>query len=308
MTPARLIEQTGSYPTTFSEHHPPIVTVEPGETVTIRTLDAFFNRVTTPEHKPSELCPMPNVNPVTGPIVVEGAEPGDALRVRFEAIEVDRDFAVTALIPNFGGLTRTTHTALLHPPLPERVRIMPIRDGEVHFSERVRLPVEPFVGTVGVAPVGEAIASVVPDQHGGNMDCVETCAGHTLILPVQVAGAHFFVGDAHAAQGDGEVTGVAAEVPARVRVTFELEKGRAPGWPRLESDAWLMATGSARPLEDAARIAWCELIDWLVADFGFERLEAYELLGQVGRLRVGNMVDPNYTVVAKVPRRYVAQR
>ena len=301
-----MVEPPDSPIYTFSSHHSPLATVDPGQRVTIRTLDAYGNRITSPDDRISEVCPAPYVDPLTGPIAVRGAQPGDALRVTIHEIEIDRDYAVTGLVPNFGGLTRTDRTALLHEPLPERVRIMPIREGQVHFTDRIRVPVHPFVGTVGVAPVLEAISSLVPDRHGGNLDCVDTCAGHTLIFPVFVEGASFFVGDAHACQGDGEVNGVAAEVPARVTVTFDVVSGGAPKWPRIESETELMATGSARPLEDAARIAWCELIEWMVADYGFHRLDAYELLGQVGKLRVGNMVDPNYTMVAKIDKRYLA--
>ena len=125
---------------------------------------------------------------------------------------------------------------------------------------------------------------------------------------MSVEGAYFYTGDAHAAQGDGELCGVACEMTARVRLRITVEKGRPIGWPRIESETELMAVGSARPMEDAARIAWVELIDWLGAGYGFDRLEAYQLLTHAGRLRVGNMVDPLYSVVAKIDRRYLPDR
>jgi len=303
--PTRTISHEAGTSFTLSPFHAPIATVASGETVQVDTLDAFSNKLNRESDRATDVGTRPFVNPLTGPIAVEEARPGDALHVTFETIEPARDFAVTALIPNFGGLTRTPATALLHEPLPEKTRIMPIKAGRVHFSDTISLPYEPFIGSVGVAPPGEAISSLVPDHYGGNMDCVETKPGTTLILPVLVDDAHFFIGDAHATQGDGELTGVAAEMPAHVRLRFELVKGAAPAWPRMRDDIWLMATGSARPMEDAARIAWCELIDWMVADFGFDRTEAYELLGQVGRMRLGNMVDPNYTMVAKIAREYL---
>lgn len=109
----------------------------------------------------------------------------------------------------------------------------------------------------------------------------------------------------HAAQGDGELCGVVCEVTARVTVRFGLEKGKTIAWPRIESPAELMAVGSTRPLEDAARIAWVELISWLEADHGFDRWEAYQLLTQAGRMRVGNMVDPKYSMVAKIDKRFL---
>ena len=301
----RLIHPPSDPVHTFSAHHPPLATVHPGETIVIETLDAFHNRITSESDRFSEKAAAPYVDPVTGPIVIEGAQKGDALRVTIHAIEPTRDHAVTGLVPDFGGLTRTPHTPMLHDPLPEVVRLMPIRDGEVHFSRTIRFPLRPFLGTIGVAPELEAISTLAPDRHGGNMDCAETAPGRTLMFPVFNEGGYFFCGDAHAAQGDGELTGVAAEIPARVTLTFDLDKGRAPAWPRIESDAELMAIGSARPMEDAARIAWTELIDWLVADHGFERLEAYQLLGQVGTMRVGNMVNPNYTMVARVRKAFL---
>ena len=304
----REIRQPGPYAYTYSPFHEPIARVEQGETVIVHTLDAFENRLNSPADKASVLCNFPYVNPQTGPLYVEGAEPGDTLAVKIHAIEPARDFAVTALIPNFGGLTGTGTTAMLNDPLPEQTRLLPLRDGHVVFNERIRIPYAPFVGTIGVAPQIEAINSLTPGTWGGNMDCVETAPGNEAWFPVFVAGAKFFVGDAHATQGDGEVTGVAAEIPARMTLSFRVLKGKRIGWPRIVSEEYLMATGSARPLEDAARVAWKELIAWLVADYGFDRLDAYHLIGQCGQMRLGNMVDPQYTMVAKIARRYVEGR
>lgn len=298
-----------SYVYTYGPSHPPIARVRCGETVVVETIDAFGGRLTKPDDRYSECCPgPPRANPQTGPLYIEQAEPGDTLVVHIDQIEPSEDFAVTALIPEFGGLTGTALTATLNAPLPERTRILPIEGDEIHFSESIRLPLEPFLGTLGTAPDLESISSLVPGRWGGNMDCLETAPGHSVWLPVFNPGALFFVGDAHARQGDGELTGVAAEMSARVTMRFELLKGRSIGWPRIESDEFLMATGSARPLEDAARIAWKELISWLAEDYSLERLEAYELLGLAGQMRLGNMVDPNYTMVAKIAKRWLPQR
>jgi acetamidase/formamidase len=274
----------------------------------VETIDAFGGRLTKPEDRYSNCCPgPPRANPQTGPLYIEQAEPGDTLVVHIDRIEPSQDFAVTALIPEFGGLTGTALTATLDAPLPERTRILPIEGEQIHFSESIRLPLEPFLGTLGTAPDLESISSLVPGRWGGNMDCLETAPGHSVWLPVFNPGALFFVGDAHARQGDGELTGVAAEMSASVTLRFDLLKGRSIGWPRIESDQFLMATGSARPLEDAARIAWKELITWLAEDYAFDRLDAYELLGLAGQMRLGNMVDPNYTMVAKIAKRWLPQ-
>ena len=182
---------------------------------------------------------------------------------------------------------------------------LPFEDGGVRFDKDRVIPYEPFLGTMGVAPEIEAVNALTPDYYGGNMDCVETRPGNEVWFPILVHGAHFFTGDAHANQGDGGLTGVALEIPAKVTVTFDLKKDYTVQWPRIISKEFIMVAGSARPLDAAARIAWVELIDWLVNDFGFDRLKAYHLLGQVGQMRLGNMVDPKFTMVAKMPRKYL---
>ncbi len=302
----REIHQTGPYCYTYSPAHPPIATVEPGETVTIYTLDAFENKMTPQVKRFADVCTYPFLNPQTGPILVSGAEPGDTLVVKIHEIIPTRDHAVTGTIPYFGGLTSTPLDPKLQPPLEEQWLFLPLEeDNGIRFDERRVIPYDPFLGTMGVAPEIEAVNSLTPDYYGGNMDCVETKPGNEVLFPVLVPGAHFFTGDAHASQGDGELTGVALEVPARVIVSFDLKKDSKINWPRIVSDEFIMVAGSARPLEAAARIAWVELIDWMVADYGFDRMKAYHFLGQVGQMRLGNMVDPKYTMVAKCPRRYL---
>lgn len=289
----------------FSPYTEAIARVAPGDVVDILTDDAFSSLVQTESDLPSKVLNFPFVNPQTGPIWVEGAEKGDTLVVEILEIEPTRDFAASAHIPYFGGLTGTTATALLNEPLPERVFIYPLRDGHVELPRGIRIPYAPFLGTIATAPEIEAISTLTPGTFGGNMDVADCCPGNTVRLPVNVPGALFYTGDAHAAQGDGELCGVACEITARVRLRFGLEKGRTIAWPRIESATELMTVGSARPLEDAARIAWVELIGWLVADHGFDKWEAYQLLTQAGTMRVGNMVDPQYSMVAKIAKGYL---
>lgn len=308
--PERVIRQPhGEYVYTYSGAHEPIAHVRCGETLCVETIDAFEGRLTNSGELYSERCPGPPwANPQTGPLFIEGAAPGDVLVCHLLSIEPATDFAVTALIPEFGGLTNTAATATLNSPLPESTRRLPIDEGELVFSDRVRLPLAPFLGTLGTAPPLEAISSLVPGRWGGNMDCIETAPSASVWLPVHHDGALFFLGDAHARQGDGEVTGVAAEMSARVTLRFELISRRRIGWPRIETSEYLMAVGSARPLEDAARIAWKELIAWLGEDEELDPLEAYQLLGLAGEMRLGNMVDPNYTMVAKIAKRWLPGR
>jgi acetamidase/formamidase len=262
---------------------------------------------------PSVVYEFPYLNPVTGPFHVEGAEPGDTLALHFVEIVPARDWAVSSTFPHFGALTSTHTTATLQPPLEERVwhYDVDVAAGVVRYHARrseltVELPLDPMHGTVGVAPAAsESRVTLVPDTHGGNMDTPELRAGVTVYIGVNVPGALFALGDGHARQGDGEVTGVAVEAAMRTTVVVDLVKGASTPWPRLESDTMLMSTGSARPLEDAFRISQHDLTRWTAALTGLDELDAYQLLGQAGRAAVGNVCDPNYTMVAKVAKAHV---
>jgi len=170
----------------------------------------------------------------------------------------------------------------------------------------VRIPLHPFLGCIGVAPAnGEARSSIVPAEFGGNMDAPEVSVGNTLYLPVNVPGALFYFGDGHAAMGDGEIAGSAIEVPMKARLQFDLVKGKHTGWPRFENDKEIMAAGIYRPVDDAVRIAFTELVRWIHADYGLSELDAYELLSKVGRIHLTEMVDPNYVVIASVEKKYL---
>ena len=297
------IRQSGSYHYVFSRYVDPIARVKPGETVAIYTEDAFESRITRATDRPSEILGS-YLNPQTGPIYVEDAEPGDTLAVRIESIELTRDWAVSIFLPSFGGLTSTRFTRTLQEPLPEKVWIYRIDGSTLSCGPRLRFPWRPFLGTIGTAPELEAISALTPFDHGGNMDVPDVKPGNTVYLPVRVPGALFFTGDCHAGQGDGELCGVALEITARVTLTFDLIKQRPIAWPRIESPDELMTVGSARPMEDAARIAYAELVGWLV-ELGWDRWEAYEALTQIGRLHVGNMVDTYYSLVAKIEKTYL---
>src|SRR5256886_3339634 len=174
---------------------------------------------------------------------------------------------------------------------------------------KVSFPLHPFLGCIGVAPAGgEARSSIVPAEFGGNMDAPEARPGFTLYLPVSVPGALLYIGDGHAAQGDGEVAGTAIEVPLRVRLPVDLIKRKKISWPRFENDASLMAVGAYRPLNDALRIAFTELVGWIHADYRLSDLDAYELLSKVARIHLVEMVDPNYVVVAVVDKKFLPPR
>lgn len=288
----------------------PLLTVRPGTVVELFTEDCFAGAVRGVDDLPSRVCTFPFLNPVTGPIAVEGAEPGDTLAVHFAEIIPARDWAVSATFPLFGALTATHATAMLHEPLEERVwrYDVDVAAGTCRFSARrsdvtVELPLDPMHGTVGVAPAAnEVLMSITPATHGGNMDTPEMRAGTTAYFGVNVGGGMLSIGDGHARQGEGEVCGTAVEAAMNTVVVVDLIKGGAPVSPRLESDGFLMTTGSARPLEDAYRISQSDLVAWVGELLALEQLDAYQLVSQAGLAPAGNVCDTNYTMVGKVPK------
>lgn len=295
----------GRYHYVYGPYAEPVLRVEPGAVISVETHDAFEGKIRSEADKPSEVLNFPYLNPQNGPIHVAGAEKGDCLAVRILSIRPrgPQPAGTTCLVPEFGGLVGTGATALLNPPLPERVKKMEVTpEGGVRFSDRVTLPYQPFIGTIGTSPEIEAISSLVPDSHGGNMDLPDVAPDSVIYLPVNAPGALLYLGDCHAAQGDGELCGVAVEHPTTTTVQVDLIKRWTIHWPRLENEAFYMTIGSGRPMEDAARIAYRELVRWLAAEFGFEELEAYLLLTQCGRVRLGNMVDPKYTLGASIAK------
>jgi len=253
-----------------------------------------------------------------GPFWIEGAEPGDTLVVKIVRLRLNRDTAVSFVRPaGLSALATDGRLRLLNDPLPtrrfvwriDRARQVGILDLPNSASKRIEIPLNPMLGRIAVAPAGdEAFGGLWPGNFGGNMDASDIREGTTVHLPVFHAGAHFYFGDVHAAQGDGEVCGSGLETTADVTFQFDLVKGRAIAWPRAEDADSIMVVGSARPLIDAFRIAHVELIEWLVAEYGFEKMEAYQVVSQAGTARVANVVDPLYSVVARFPKRLLPPR
>ena len=302
-------EDQGKFHYVYGPYAEPVMRIAPGDVVAVETLDAFGGAIKTEDDLPSQLLNMPFVNPQNGPIAVEGAEKGDVLAVHIHSLlpRGPQPVGTTALIPSFGALVADVNQ-MLNAPIVERVKKMEVtpEDG-VKFSDRVTLPYEPFVGTMGVSPEIEAVSSLQPDYWGGNMDCPDVAPGAIIYFPVQREGAHFFIGDCHGRQGDGELCGVAVEIPATVTVQIDLIKGWSIPGVRIETEDFIMSLGSARPMEDAARMAYRDLIRWLVEDYDFEESEAYFLATQAGKMRVGNMVDPKYTLGASMLKKYIEQ-
>jgi acetamidase/formamidase len=288
----------------------PVRRIRPGTVLRLWSEDAFCGALRSTADLSTEKVDLRFVNPQTGPFYVEGAEPGDALALHLVSLEPARDWAASATIPFFGGLTSTDRTATLQDPLPDTTWIYHVDSARrtVEFQARhtdlhIALPLEPMLGTVGVAPAGgEVRSSLVPDRFGGNMDTPQMRPGTTCYLGVNVDGALFSIGDGHYRQGEGESCGTAVEGAMISTVLVELVKGAAPLWPRLEDDEYWMTVGSSRPLEDAWRVSQVELVAWLIELFGLDRMDAYQLLSQIAEVPVANVVDANYSVVAKAPK------
>jgi acetamidase/formamidase len=250
---------------------------------------------------------LPFLNPQNGPILVEGAEKGDTVAIHLESIvpRGESPRGTICMIPHFGGLTSTDLTATLNAPLPEIVKKVNVDENGIYWNDRLTLPYKPHIGTLSCSPEIDSINSLTPDNHGGNMDVPDIAPGAIIYLPVRSPGARIFIGDAHACQGDGELCGTGVEIASYTTIHIDLIKGWTLDWPRLENEEMIMAIGSARPLEDATRIAYRELVYWLEKEYRIPQFDAYMLLSQCGTIRLGNVVDPKYSVGAGIKKSYL---
>jgi amidase len=301
---------------TYCYAHPVAARIKPGDTVKTNTRDASNDVFSASDTTVMSKLDLSAVNPQTGPFYVEGAEPGDTLVVHIDKISLNRDFGWGASIPYFGALAPEYKTAMITDPVPDKLFVWHLdKDKNVGVLDlpnskigKVEVPLKLFFGTIGTAPAGkECISSLVPGAHGANMDFNEVVEGVTMYFPVFVPGALFMLGDGHAAQGDGEIDGAAIETSFDAQFTVDLIKGKTIHWPRLENDEVLMSIGSTRPLMDALRIACADVVSWLVEDYGYDKYEALQLVGQVGKIEVANVVDPQYSVACEVPKKYLPQ-
>jgi acetamidase/formamidase len=240
----------------------------------------------------------PGPHPMTGPIFVEGAEPGDSLEVRLVAIDFLHPFGVAAFSPGGGVLPSDFPYAQL--------RVLRWQTGakSVEFGPGVRLPLTPFFGSIGVAPpvLSGRLSSTPPGWHGGNLDNKDLVAGSVLYLPVHVSGALLSIGDGHGMQGDGEVTGTALETSLRGTIEIRVRKGQRLRWPRAETPTHYMAMGLDPDLDEATRLATREMVDYFVAEKRLSLDDAYILCSLAADLRVTQAVDGTKGIHALVPK------
>ena len=284
--------------------------IRPGTRIVSWSEDCYDGGLTRRGQKPSEVLQPGHDNPQTGPFYVEGAEPGDTLAIRIEKLEPARDYAFSVAFPGFGALKGTDKTAMLNPDLPETVWYYEVDRTKGVARTRSQdnrlaweVPLAPFLGCLGVAPSGgEVRSTIVPGDFGGNMDCPEVRAGNTVYLGVRVPGALLSFGDGHFAMGDGEIMGTAIEGAMNVELVVDLIKKRETPWPRIENSEWMMSLGAARPLEDAARIAFKDMVRWVQERTGLAEMDAYEFVSQNAKAPIVQIVDPEYTVLVKIPK------
>lgn len=292
---------------TFSGAHAPVLRIKPGDHVVTFTIDArgFDSAGVQRGQAP---------NPETGPFFIEGAEPGDTLVVHLLRLETNRatGFSATLLAPYTADPGFLRLEALREPRtstwrIDTQNAVAYLDPGE--FSgPRIELPLRPMLGCVATAPANKAaIPTTFPDNFGGNMDYNGMGVGATVMLPVFEPGALFFLGDGHARQGDGEVLGSAIETSLDIEFSVDLIKGKKINWPRLENQDFIMVLESSRAINEALQHATTELMRWLMESYGFDERGASLLLGQGMEYEIANVVDPEFTIAAKMRKRYLGQ-
>ncbi|MBP2242939.1 amidase [Cytobacillus eiseniae] len=275
----------------FSKSNKPVKTVASGTTIEMETYDCFQNQIQSADTVVAEID-WNRINPATGPIFVEGAKPGDVLKVKIEKLEI-QDQGVMVVGPNLGVMGHRIEQM--------EAKIIPIRDGKALFNE-IEIPLNPMIGVIGVAPSGEGVNCGTPGAHGGNMDNKMVTEGATLYFPIFVEGALFGLGDFHAAMGDGEVSVSGIEIPGKATVTLEVLKDVKLRHPMLETEEVVTQIVSAETLDEACKIATEEMIDLIVNKTGRPLSEVTMLMSAAGQVEVCQIVDPLMTARMVVPK------
>ncbi|MDF0725970.1 acetamidase/formamidase family protein [Cytobacillus sp. S13-E01] len=275
----------------FNKNHKPVKTVASGITIEIETYDCFTDQIQSAETVVTEID-WNQINPATGPIYVEGALPGDVLKVKIEKLEIG-DQGVMVVGPNLGVMG--------HRITEMEAKIIPVRDGKALFNN-IEIPINTMIGVIGVAPEGEGVNCGTPGNHGGNMDNKMVTEGATLYFPVFTEGALFGLGDFHAAMGDGEISVSGIEIPGKATVTLEVLKDVKLQHPMLENDEVFTQIVSAETLDQACKVATEEMIDRIVAKSGLPLSEVTMLMSAAGQAEICQIVDPLMTARFVVPK------
>ncbi|NLJ97715.1 MAG: acetamidase/formamidase family protein [Tissierellia bacterium] len=277
----------------FSPDMKAIESILPGDTIVVETNDCFFQQIVSEEQILEEVD-YDRLNPATGPIYVEGAEPGDLLQVKILSIDIGEK-GVAAVVPEEGVLGDQVVKPI--------IKIMDIEDGQVVFNG-IRFSISPMIGVIGVAPRKEdgEWATDSPWRHGGNMDTKDIKAGSTLYFPVNQAGALLALGDCHAIMGDGEICFTGLEIPAQVMLKIDLIKNRSIKWPLVETDEYTMVIASGDDLEEAVYEATNQAVNHIKSGLEMEWEDAYILASLTVDLKISQVVDPKMTVRAAIPK------
>ena len=283
----------------YSRHNEPRLRIEPGETVLVETEDAFSGQIRSNEDR-RDKTKVPHGNPQTGPVWVEGAEPGDTLAVTIDDIQ-----------PSLGQCaTRTSDPKQLCQWLgddcPHGTHVCAIRDGLIYWSDQITLPYRPMLGCIGTAPDTGVPTTGPAGSHGGNMDIIETSPGCTVYLPVFVRGALLYLGDAHATMGHGELSASGLEMPSHTTITVGVIKHKKIPAPRIESSDEIMTIATGNPMERSIAQAYAWLILWMEEEYGWDRWRAYDLLTHAGKISVGYF-DIG-TVATKISKQFLVDQ
>lgn len=284
----------------FTAENEPVVRVDTPATIEFETMDCFGNQLRKPEDKMDEID-WDRINPATGPVFVNGAEPGDALKVHIDRIVLDEKGTSCCLSDEgtLGGRIEGSHT-----------RVVSVTDGMVHYRAanglEVEIPVRPMIGVIGVAPhEGLDINTGTPGAHGGNMDNTMVGEGASLYFPVAASGALFGFGDLHAVMGDGEIGVSGLEIPSNTTVTLDVIKGKAPVFPVLETEEELTVIVSKPTVDEALQTA-TELMQEMICErTDLDLADVVMLMSLVGDLQICQIVDPEKTVRFVFPKKYI---
>lgn len=288
--------------------HPPVLHIKDGDTVVTTTIDARGYDMHGQQVGPRS-------NPQTGPFFVEGAEPGDTLVVHLDRIYPNRPhgwgsgiLASEVVDPDYVPLLPPAEQRIVHWRVDGEMGTATLATENTKLGSSFTVALKPMLGCFGVAPAdGQAISTATSAEHGGNMDYRGFVEGVTVYFPVFAPGALFHLGDGHAVQGDGEISGTGIEISMDVQFTVGVLKGKKITWPRGENAEYIFTAGNVRPLDQATRHATTEMAHWLEADYGLDRLAIGILMGQCVEYDLGNMYDPAYTMVCKISKRILAE-